>query len=349
MFGQHNFDPDKRSHQKGQPQILSSSEHNWDPRFHKDPKGVIHQLKILDRVIDKNEEELKSSGTPMTLWKYFPFGPPCECEKDSNCVLCFGSGFINGYQKYGYHTYTYADSSIDLEGKYGLNLTDNVESFDLPNTTTNSFMLTSGTSGYLETNWVPISAETWRALEHTYIKARIFTPVNTSIMYSFTVNGIDYTNVFDLQQALPVPEDATQIKIRVTLNRNTISDPSPGVNCFKYRFRIKPFYSEYDSRFVEADIPSFLASKQVTVRNYVTNEEGNVQTHLPKFWALPDVKIDTKDIGMFIQGNHRLKRFEFEKIELSEHGEDSRVLHTSWSSRFIFSTDDVLGSLYSLD
>lgn len=349
MFSQHNFDPTKRSHQAGQPGILSSSEHNFDPRFNKDPKGVIEAYKIIDRIIDKNEEELKSSGTPMTLWKYYPFGPSCTCEKDATCSLCYGTGFLNGYQKYGYYTYTYASTSVGKQDRFGLNLSGNVDVIDIPQTTTTSFMLTSGTSGYIETNWIQIKSPSWNAIEHTFIKAKIFTPPETAITYSFTIDGINWVMITDLTQPIPVPPEAETIKIRLTLHRTSVYIPSPAINCFRYRFKTKPNYNLYDQRFKLADIPAFLASKQVNPMSYMLKQEGNQVDYLPKFWALPDVKIEAKDIGMFLQGNHKNQRFEFQKIELSEHGEDSRVLHTSWQSRFIFSPDDTLGIAYSLE
>jgi len=334
---------------------MFSSRHSFDPHHKKDPKGVIDKNHIFDRIIDRNENILKSSGTPMTLWKYFPFGPECTCKKDKMCKTCYGTGFLNGYQKYGYYTYTFSSNSVGRDDRYGLNLT-NVMLVDLPGRHSKAFKLTSGTTGFIETNWIPAS----QTKEHAYIKSMIFTPENTSVTYAYTIDGVNYTSIFDLQIPIDIPV-TDNVKFRITLSRTSINYPSPALNLIRYRARIKDEYQVYDSkkhyggfwnddnRFDETNIPAFLASKQVMNRNYKMSQEGTTVRFEPKYWALPDVKITERDIGMFLQGNHQNKRFEFQQITTSEHGENNRVLHTDWLSRFIFDDKDVLGIAYSLD
>lgn len=330
---------------------MFQSNHSWDHMWPKDPKGVIDNKHILDSIIDKNETVLKSSGSPMTIWKHYPFGPYCTCaigedkkqiKPDSNCRICMGTGYINGYQKYGYYTYTYAADSINSDDRFGLNLS-NINIIDIPKQNSKAFVLEKGTSGYLETNWIP----TKNGYEHSYLKSMIFTPQGTSVTYSCTFNGSDYIliNHLDNIKDLEVKE---AIKIKLTLSRNSTNIPSPAVNAFKYRIRMKDIYYNYDRRF-SILTPAFLASKQIIDRRYMMTQDGTTVQYKPVFWALPDVKIGEKDIGMFLVGNHENQRFEFENLTISEHGENQRVLHTKWNSRFIFSNDDVLGNIYKLD
>jgi len=350
----HNFVPPVPKGNPREKVQINDGTHYFDPHHKKDPKGVIDKLHILDRIVDRNESMLMSSGAPMTLWKYFPYGPECGCKGDDRrCALCFGSGYLNGYQKYGYITYTYGSQSVGRIDKYGLNLT-NIVDVPIPYMDAQAFELASGTTGYLETNWIPIS----NVLEHTWVKSKIFTPEGSSVTYSFTTDGVNYTAVYNLQDPLDVPEGETQIKIRVTLSRESSDEQSPAVNLFKYRTRIfrtfeekyKSYHSDalYDKRPV-IGVPAFLASKQVVNRQLAMTQEGRTVTYPPQFWALPDVKISERDIGVFLRGNHKDERFEFQELTISEHGDDSRVLHTKWQSRFIFATDDVLGNLYNLD
>jgi hypothetical protein len=219
----------------------------------------------------------------------------------------------------------------------------NVDVFSIPQQTSEAFMLTSGTSGYIETNWIP----TTKVIAHSYLRSRIYTPAGTSITYAYTLDGNDYSYITDLTN-LDIPVQVTQIKIRITLSRNLNTIPSPAVNVFKYRMQIREPFKTYDSRF-DISIPAFLASKQYKNKILELKEQGQVTTYQPSWWALPDVKISERDIGMFLVGNHQDQRFEFQQISISEHAVQQRVLHTNWESRFIFAKDDVLGIVYELD
>ena len=108
-FGNHGHTKhDPHSHKSTINTGMAGDTHFFDPHNKKDPKGVVDKLHMLDRIIERNESMLMSSGSPMTLWKFYPYGPECTCkDEDSRCELCYGSGYLNGYQKYGYVTYTF--------------------------------------------------------------------------------------------------------------------------------------------------------------------------------------------------------------------------------------------------
>lgn len=65
---------------------------------------------LWDRVIDRHNELLSTGGIPCGLWQRVLRGPTCVCRKDetgqveSRCPICYGTGIIKGFEKFGYAT-----------------------------------------------------------------------------------------------------------------------------------------------------------------------------------------------------------------------------------------------------
>lgn len=76
---------------------------------------------LWDRVVDRHNELLSTGGIPCSLW-YRTNNLPCTSEKDetgqhdARCPVCYGTGWVGGYEKFGFSTiHVAANSNIELE------------------------------------------------------------------------------------------------------------------------------------------------------------------------------------------------------------------------------------------
>jgi len=304
----------------------------------KDPYAVIKEKSLLERRTDWQEKTvLEAMGTPITVWKWNNSGIECWCNKDgipdSRHKLCYGTGYLDGYQKYGYITKTFSTTSpnlilsnIRVSGNFG-----------------ESFILKQGTEGYVETDWIELTNNK----EYKYFK--IFEKIedigNFWIETFYSLDGINWISFTDVS-TIPLSEE--KIKFRIYLKRASIQMRMPSFQYFRFRFRTSPTLRELNPRF-EIDEPAILTVKSATERVLQQTEHGLVQTFPIRFQISPEFRIESRDIAMFLMGTYKDLRFQSENSKEATVGKDQKILNIIFDTRFIYKEQDVTGIVYTLD
>lgn len=319
----------------------------WTKPFRKDFKTFIDSEHLIDQIIARDETLLEAQGAPMTCWFRYRNDDPragarCFCyprEKaspDSRHKLCFGNGYLNGYQKYGYVTKTWASSDTTLT----LNNVVVQSSGTSPGLLNDILSLKSGTTGTITTPFVPLT----NFISHSFFESVQNTVTGvSSVSYQYSFDGMVWNST---STGLVVPSTG-QIQFRATLSRININVKLPYVNYFRYRFQNLPTLASVDSRFPLATIPAFFGSRSMAVRE-IAQVGAGFQTVWPtRYWSIvPPIEEGT--IGMFLYGNFAGLRYEAINLKLSTMGDLQTILHREWETRFIRDYEDVSGILYML-
>src|SRR5271157_679443 len=96
-------------------------------------KAVIDRYHLYDRTLDRNLQKMRGSGSPCTSWRNTSITPTgtlpvgetkCYCwslpdgssnassTPDKKHFLCMGTGYLKGYQKYGYEEIIISTPSV---------------------------------------------------------------------------------------------------------------------------------------------------------------------------------------------------------------------------------------------
>jgi len=303
----------------------------------KDPFAVIERKSIIDReILWKEKTVLETAGTPIVYWKYNRSGDICWCFKDNipdaRHKLCYGTGFLNGYQRYGYRTITWATTSSDIT-------LDNVR---IAGRQKELFVLKQGTEGFIETEWVDLSENKEYVYFELFEKTEV--PGKSWIEAYYSFDGTNWTQFTDVS-TIPF---SNKIKFRVYLKRNSIQTRIPTLQYFRFRFRIRPTLREENPRF-DVDIPAILAVKSTAERILKQTEQGIVHTFPTSFLVLPEHRLESRDVSMFLVGTYKDLRFYSENNREVTIGEKQRILYVQFDVRFVYKEQDVTGIIYSLD
>lgn len=187
------------------------------------------------RLVDRHNEILTTGGIPAILWQQIENGLPCTDRKtetgqgDSRCPVCYGAGFVGGYEKFGFSTIVIAANSPDLT------LSDIVIREKQPS----QFEIAEGkTTGTVLTPVFQVTDSFGfdGSLISGYDGLRHLTQDNILVEYSID-GSEDWFNLATDTDGLSEP--AFNIQFRLTLKRDTIKDPSPFVKCWRARFQMK--------------------------------------------------------------------------------------------------------------
>ena len=318
----------------------------------KDPLGVEKNKQIAEAIVQQNYLTLENFGMVCTLYKKFTDREHCYCwdptyqQANRKCEVCSGTGYLDGYRKYGYRENTYGINSLTTTTPrlIGSNY-DTIGDVGKPKI---AIVIKQGNSAWVETEYISLD----QVKDMGYIKSGIYTPPNTSIVYKYTFNGSTYTTLNDLSNlsALNVAINGqTQIKFRIELNKLTSTAQSPGFIYIKIRMRVALKIGEINTRFTTIGIPAFLASKSFTPRSQELDEHGLIRAFPLSFWTLVDCKIDEHDIAKFLDGPYSGKPFETLNVRHSIFGGENKLLSARWDSRFIQGEGDSAGFAYLLD
>lgn len=326
-------------------------------------KGVIDRYHLLDRILARNLEKMRGAGSPCVSWRNVGLKPDgtlstdetkCYCwttadgqvgSPDKKHFLCMGTGFLRGYQKYGYDeivvstpsTLTHSanviiggtrGSAISISGT---STSENVltERFLLEDFKSVDYFLVNDSSD-ISTNRIEYAYSTddstWIPL--TMVDFTLSPAANRSASFSLTA-GTEY------------------IRFRITLKKRTAASPSAKFNSLRFRYRKFKKLNEIDPTF-DVDIPAFLAAREQQSREIAQGRDGWTTRFPLRWWVMPDAVIENEDIIMFLGGEFSEYKFVAKNVTKYTYGENLQILHRGFESTYIRDSEDLLGIVHYL-
>ena len=189
------------------------------------------------RLVDRHNELLHTGGVPAFLWQQIESGLVCTCDKDetgqgnSRCPVCNGTGFVGGYEKFGFSTIFIAANTP------GILLDGLVIKQDTPWTIELAPGSTTGTllsSIYQVTQNFGFTGSLVSGQDS--IRTPLGHPTQDNILAEYTIDGgMTWFNVNDTSA---LSEPALNVQFRITLKRNSVKDKSPFFSILRARFQM---------------------------------------------------------------------------------------------------------------
>jgi hypothetical protein len=343
----------------------------WTTPVRVDPRSVIDKYHLYERTLNLLRAKMRGAGSPctyfrnsaITLYGTEPEGlVKCYCWSksgdDSNAnqiksspdrdhALCMGTGYLEGYQKYGYHHLVVSTpSDVTLSS-------NNISVLTNSNGTPTAFSISSPTSTleYIDTeNFI---LENFQDIDF-FIARDSTDPAINRVKYSYSIdNGISWSDITMIDYSLTrfgnressgfiLPVLTPQIKFRITLQKRTASSPSPSFNSIRFRYRYQPNLSYIDPRYSDITLPSFLASREQATLEVSQGEYGFTTRRPMRWWTLPEASIKNSDIIMFLAGEFENQKYEVSNLIQHTHGPSLQLLHRSFESSFLRDRQDII-------
>jgi len=329
-------------------------------------KTVLDRYRILNRMVDRNRTKMLAAGSPCTYWRNVSIDKmgalvqgqiKCYCwatptggdsqqsAPDRKHSLCMGTGFLSGYQKYGYteivlstpSTLTKSSANLVISGDRG-----------------SSYILSGATLSETLTS---------ERFALTRFKDVTFFLANESIdkdqnriEYEYSTDDItwtaitmsDYTSpLANKQGTFSLPISTGYVRFRVRLKKRATTSTSPKWNSIRFRYRKHVMIKELDPRF-NISIPAFLAAREQQMRSIEQSEYGWTTKFPVEWWTLPDADILGTDIITFLQGLYQGQMFQVKNLREYSYGENLQILHKQFESSLIRDKDELLGIIHYL-
>ncbi len=333
----------------------------WTNPTRVDVRRVVDKYKVYERLLQRNRELMRGFGSPCTYYRNVTLTnvgtvqeglTRCYCfnaqegSPDRGHILCAGTGYLEGYQKYGYKEHTYATTSKFSISSSNIQLQPDKK----------AFVLTGGSlSEYIQTDLIPLTS--FRGFDYFLV----------SDYYDATYNRIEYYYSFDLVEWLPITmvlnthslfnRKATSINIptptppgiafRIMFKKVNSSAPGPKFNSFKFRYRYLISLNEMDPRY-SLNMPAFLASRQPPRTEVSQGEFGWKTTRVLDWWVLPESQIRSSDVIEFLSGEYAGQRYWVQEATKYTYGPELQVLHVGFKTELIRPKDDVGRVIYTL-
>jgi hypothetical protein len=333
-----------------------------------DVKGVMDRYGILNRMINRNRVKMAGAGSPCTYWRnsaisktgLTPEGlTKCYCwatptgsgdsqqsAPDRRHFLCMGTGYLEGYQKYGYKetvlstpsAFTKSSQNLVISGERG-------SAYSLTGTSL-SETLTSGV----------ITLTRFKEVDHFLANDATDADQNR-VEYEYSLDGTNWTAITMVaytgesrlankqSSGFTLPTSTGSIQFRIRLKKRFASSPSPKWNSIRFRYRNQLTLREIDHRFA-IDIPSFLAAREQQKKSIEQGEHGWTTKFPVEWWTLPEADIQNADILMFLIGGMEGYRFETKNMREVMYGSTLQILHKSFESAFLRDNKDLLGIVH---
>jgi len=334
-------------------------------------RNTIDHYHLYERTLMMLRTKMAGAGSPCTYWRntaitFYGTAPTdevkCYCwnkSEDNDTTsgpgqprrdhsLCMGTGYLKGYQKYGYEELiisTPNESTLTFSSDELKVSTDSAGEAD-------RFMLSSSSSlsEFIETENFTLT--NFKSVDRFIMKESIkgksnrleyfYSLDNGSTWIQLTVS--DYTeNRLANKQAtgFDISSGATQIKFKIVFKKKTVASSSPILNSIRFRYRNHMNLVEIDPRF-GIEIPAFLASREQPKEELIQSELGLKMTKPIQWWVLPEANIEEMDIIMFIQGELENEKYEVQNLTKHTHGPELKVLHRTFDSAYIRDRHDVV-------
>jgi len=336
-------------------------------------RTTIDKYGLYKRTLMMLRTKMAGAGSPCIYWRntavtFYGTNPEnetrCYCwqkgdgdnpagdvsQPRRNHALCMGTGYLKGYQRYGYEEkvistpndkeITFSSSKIIV----GKDDSGEPDRFVISGTTQSEYIETPNIE---LTNFV--SVDRFLAKEKTdkdenRIKYFYSTNDGTDWPDYTEIDMIDYTETkLGNQQStgFSLDQGATQIKFRMRFDKRKATSPSPSLNSIRFRYQNHISLSAIDARF-DINEPAFLASREAPKEKVVQAEHGWKTTKPLSWWTLPEVNIEETDIIMFLQGEFANEKYEVQELTKHTYGPDLLSLHRSFESAFLRDNLDVI-------
>ncbi|MEO0074541.1 MAG: hypothetical protein ABIK31_00320, partial [candidate division WOR-3 bacterium] len=329
-----------------------------------DPRYLVDTHRTFEQALNRHRVLLSTLGVPITVFSretdrtidingVYNAPQRCYCTIDVNNrvknpdpmhSLCYGTGVLPGYERFGYTTYVVTTTNDNLT------LTNVVKEID-PVGKFNGFKLVGNNlTGEIITGDFPLS--NYRETVFFRLAERV-NPESNRVEYFYSVDSgvtwvsipVDRTNLSSPIVDLSVfPNfDISSIRFRIVLRRRTATSPTPIFGYFKYRARTHFNLNEIDDRFNEIDIPATLASFRVPPMTLKQIESGLVVDYDLTWWTLPESRIKNGDVVLFLFGHNRGKLFLASNVETRIYGKYGLPLSITFNTKLIRDESDSVG------
>lgn len=299
----------------------------------------------------RNSSVTKIGALPTGLTKCYCWSTPSSGDvqtvsPDRKHFLCQGTGYLEGYQKYGYteitlstpSTLTKSSQNIIVRGERG-------SSYSISG---NSLVETLTSEKFTLTNFKEFS--------HFLVNDKT-DPDQNRIEYEYTINEVDWITIELLNYSekqianrygiLDLPSDCESIRFRIRLRKKVATSQSPMWNSIRFRYRKQISLRSMDPRFA-IDIPAFMAAREQQTKQIEQGQYGWTTKFPIEWWTLPDADILNTDIIMFLQGTYKDYRFQVKNLRELVYGENLQLLHKKFESVLIRDENELLGIVHYL-
>jgi len=333
----------------------------WTSIARTDVRSIIDKYQLYDRQVEINRIKMRGAGAPCTCYynsalTFYGTAPleltRCYCWDEQSAsprrdhFLCMGTGYLSGYQKYGYNETVISTPSIANDG---ITIDNNIviqnERFILSGSTT---------SGNIVTSKIPLTY--FKGVDR-FIVMDAIDPVDNRVEYFYTVDDEEWSQISmspysetrlgnkeGSLNSFNIDENSEFIRFKITLRKRYAHSMTPRFNSIRFRFRNNINISNVDPRF-SINKPAFLACREQTGIEVVQGEYG-WKTVLPlKWWVLPGVTLRNGDIIEFLQGSFASRKYEVQKLYPHVHGPSLKILHQEFETTLIRDNKDIISAI----
>lgn len=327
----------------------------WPTRSRTDVRGVIDRYLIYDHVISQLRVKLRGCGTPCTLYKnvantFYGLAPTnetkCYCwdeekaQPDRAHFLCLGTGYLGGYQKYGYQEHVIStpstvtkDAWISISGPSGSLFTISSNSERQGTITTERIALTrcEGFNRFLINDHEDLVLN----------RITYYYSTDDITWNEITTSAYSATNLANKQGTFILPKGTVYIRFRIVMLKRTATSTSPEFNSIRFRYRNQKNLIDIDPTY-SIDYPSFLAAREQQHVEITEGPYGWATIRPLRWWTLPEVTIENFDIIQFLQGTFVGQFYEVQQTTPHVHGPNLKVTHRDFTSAYLRDKNDVL-------
>ena len=216
-------------------------------------------------------DQVFAGGIRTELWKGLVSGTQCACHKltnqasDRKCMACHGTGYVPGYQKFGYNTLYM--SAVDT-GNVLTNVRVTTE-FKSSKIELSPAALTGTIVSPDKPFTRSVATSVWAAQATTYVRIA----GHSSVTVEFSTNsGTTWANVSTLSTANPT---SGNIRFRATLTRDSVSILSPLFEIVRARYETIPYSHEQADGSYRGG-PWILLMRSIPVARRTKNEHADL-------------------------------------------------------------------------
>jgi hypothetical protein len=327
----------------------------WPIRSRTDVRGVLERNLIYDHVISQLRVKMRGCGTPCTLYKnvantFYGLAPTnetkCYCwdeekaQPDRSHFLCLGTGYLGGYQRYGYQEHVIStpstvtkDNWISISGSSGSLFTISSNSERQGTILTERFALTrcEAFDRFL------INDKTDPSLNRiTYYYSTDDITWNEITTSTYTLN-----NLANKQGTFTLNKGTEYIRFKIIMLKRTVTSTSPEFNSIRFRYRNQKNLIDIDPTY-PISAPSFLAAREQQQVEITEGPYGWATIRPLRWWVLPEVTVENFDIIQFLQGTFESEFYKVQQTTPHVHGPQLKVIHRDFTSAFLRDKHDVL-------
>jgi hypothetical protein len=279
---------------------------------------------LWQRLVDRHNEILVTGGIHTLLWRQLDTGLPCTCEKsetgqvNSRCPVCSGTGWVGGYQKFGF------DTSFFAANTPGLMLHDLVVAqkspwqFELPAGKDTGYVLSPLFQVTQSLGFAGFQASGFDGI-------RKLTQDNIKVEYS--TNEVDF---FDFGTLDPLNEPALNIRYKITLTRNAD--------------KTSPFFTILRARWqMQQDTAILISKRSFPEQRWLESFGVRVKLDGITWWTTPNLGImgqtpillEEDDIFEIVEGAYKPQSLTQEEFPVSGRFKPSNVTYVEPKGRFL--------------